>query len=487
MLRRVFAEIRRTVTTIVIYPVIVTTSTTKTENVNDMSYQDFIDGKHFRQEASGFSYKCKNPSMRDYQSKTVEWALARGKAAVFKDTGLGKTLDELEWCRAVIEHTGRPVLLLAPLAVGAQIAEKEAPKFGYEAQQIRSMNDVRLAINITNYENLHNIDFDAFGGVCLDESSILKGINGKVRMQLTEGAARVPYKLSCTATPAPNDLMEIGTQCEFLGIMTQTEMLATFFIHDGGDTSKWRLKGHGRKKFYEWMASWSVIMRDPSDYGFLKLPELPPLHVQQVEIATTPDGEGLFIELAQSLSERIKARRETLDDRCAAAADIVNNSTGPVLVWCNLNAEGDLLEKMINGSCQVSGADKDDVKTERLMGFSDGKHRVLITKPKVAGFGMNWQHCSTMVFVGLSDSFEQYYQAVRRCWRQGQMNPVTAYVITADIEGAVVANIKRKQEQADDVMSEMSKIASSFFSGFDKSENEVRVYNASVPAPMPKF
>lgn len=451
-----------------------------------MSYQDFINCKHFRQPESGFDYACAHPDMRDYQIATVEWALARGKAAIFKDTGLGKTLDELEWCKAVLDHTGKPVLLLAPLAVGNQIAEKEAPKFGYQAKTIRTMDDVENTINITNYENLHNIDFSAFSGICLDESSILKGLNGRVRAQLTEGAQVIPYRLSCTATPAPNDLMEIGSQSEFLGIMTQTEMLATFFIHDGGDTSKWRLKGHGRQKFYEWMATWSVIMRDPSDYGFDSLPELPELIIEQVEVETEPD-HGLFVEVAQTLSDRIKARRETLEDRCIRAADIVNASDQPVLVWCNLNAEGDLLEKLIPDSVQVSGSDRDHVKTDRLMGFSDGKYRVLITKPKVAGFGMNWQHCSQMVFVGLSDSFEQYYQAVRRCWRQGQSEAVTVYVITADVEGAVVANIKRKQEQADEVMAEMSKIASSFFSGFTKAKNEVRIYDAPQKAPMPKF
>lgn len=451
-----------------------------------MSYQKFIGGKHFRQPESGFDYVCTNPDMRDYQKATVEWALARGKAAIFKDTGLGKTLDELEWCRAVLEHTGKPVLLLAPLAVGNQIAEKEAPKFGYHAKTIRAMGDVENTINITNYENLHNIDFAAFSGICLDESSILKGLNGRVRAQLTEGAQVVPYRLSCTATPAPNDLMEIGSQCEFLGIMTQTEMLATFFIHDGGDTSKWRLKGHGRKKFYEWMSTWSVIMRDPSDYGFAPLPELPGLIINQVEVETEPEC-GLFVDVAQTLSERIKARRDTLEYRCKRAADIVNAADKPVLVWCNLNAEGDLLESLIPDSVQVSGADKDHIKTDRLMGFSDGKYRVLITKPKVAGFGMNWQHCNQMVFVGLSDSFEQYYQAVRRCWRQGQADDVTVYVITADVEGAVVDNIKRKQEQADNVIAEMSKTASSFFSGFAKAKNEVRVYCAPNKAPMPKF
>lgn len=451
-----------------------------------MKYVDFIDAKHFRHMESGFSFKCKNSALRDYQAASVEWALARGKAAIFKDTGLGKTLDELEWCRAVLEHTGKPVLMLAPMAVGDQIAMREAPKFGYQAKTIRGMIDVENTINIANYENLHNIDLSAFAGICLDESSILKGLNGKIRGQLTEGAQSVPFRLSCTATPAPNDLMEIGSQSEFLGIMSQTEMLATFFIHDGGETSKWRLKGHGRKKFYEWLASWSIIMRDPGDYGFKPLPPLPDLYIHQVEIHTKPD-DGLFASVAQTLSERIIARRETLEGRCRAAAVIANNTTGPVLVWCNLNAEGDLLEKIITDSVQVSGADKPEVKTDRLLGFADGKYRVLITKPKVAGFGMNWQHCGEMIFVGLSDSFEQYYQAVRRCWRQGRSGPVNVHVITADTEGAVVANIKRKQDQADNVMSKISKIASSVFGGLEKAKTEIRSYDAKTMAPLPSF
>lgn len=451
-----------------------------------MDYQDFIDSKHFRQVESGFDYKCAiDTHLRDYQVATVEWALARGKAAIFKDTGLGKTNDELEFASAVVSYTNRPVLLLAPLSVGHQI-HREAKQFGYKTKVIRSMDDVETLINITNYENLHNIDFDGFSGLVLDESSILKGLNGKIRRQIIERAQSVPYRLSCTATPAPNDLMEIGSQCEFLGIMTQTEMLATFFIHDGGDTSKWRLKGHGRKKFYQWLATWSVIMRDPSDYGFKSLPELPALNIEQIEVETKVT-DGLFVDIAQTLTERSQARRDTLEDRCKVAADLINSMHGPVLVWCGLNAEGDLLEKLIHDSVQVSGSDKDHIKESRLAGFSDGTHRVLITKSKIAGFGLNWQHCNQMVFVGLSDSFESYYQSVRRCWRQGQKKQVNVWVITADTEGAVVDNIKRKQILADTMMSEMSKVASSFFVGFGKAKNELREYDPSLTAPKPTF
>lgn len=451
------------------------------------SYAGFIASKHFRQPEAGFSYKCAADStLRDYQRASVEWALARGKAAIFKDTGLGKTLDELEFGRAVVQHTQGPVLHLAPLAVGHQI-NREASQFGYQTKIIRSMDDVEDMICITNYENLHKIDFSRFAGIVLDESSIMKGLQGKIRQQLTEGGSVIPYRLSATATPAPNDFMELGTQSEFLGIMTQVEMLATFFIHDGGDTSKWRLKGHGKQKFFEWLATWSIIMRDPSDYGFEPMPELPALSVEQVEVETAPDDGALFAGVAQSLSERITARRETLEARCNKAAEIISNLDGPVLVWCGLNAEGDLLEKLLSDAVQVSGSDTDAQKEDRLLGFSQGRHRILITKPKLAGFGMNWQHCNQMVFVGLSDSFEQYYQALRRCWRQGQKRAVTAWVITADTEGAVVENIRRKQIQADEMMAEMAKIASSFFAGFDKAKNELREYKADVKIKKPNF
>ena len=260
----------------------------------------------------------------------------------------------------------------------------------------------------------------------------------------------------------------------------------TFFVHDGGDTAKWRLKGHGKQKFFEWLATWSVIMRDPSDYGFHKMPELPDLNINQIEIETVPTV-GLFAEVAQSLSERLNARRETITERCERAAEIANNSKETMLIWCGLNAEGDLLEKLIPDAVQVSGSDKDIQKENKLMGFTNGEHRVLITKAKIAGFGMNWQHCNNMIFVGLSDSFESYYQAVRRCWRQGQDKPVNVNIITADTEGAVAENIRRKQIQADTMMNEMAKIASSFFKGFDSAKNELRAYDPTKKAPKPTF
>lgn len=449
-------------------------------------YEQFISSKHFRPVDAGFDYACNEPWLFDYQRACVEWACRRGKAALFLDTGLGKTNCELAWARAVADHTGRPVLILAPLCVSVQIIQESA-RFGFDVHGVRQDHEVgETGIYITNYENLHNIDAGRFSGVVLDESSILKGMAGKMRAMITDAFARTPYRLSASATPSPNDYMELGTQSEFLGIMTQVEMLATFFIHDGGDTAKWRLKGHGQKRFFEWLASWAVVMRDPSAYGFAKKPDLPPLSIKQVTIESG-QTDGLLPALAQSLGERLAARRDTVAMRCAAAASLANDIDGPVLVWCNLNDESEMLSSSINGAVEVSGSDKPEVKESRIIGFTNGSHRVLVTKPKIAGFGMNWQHCRNMIFVGLSDSWEQYYQAIRRCWRYGQMETVNVYVVTADIEGMVVENIKRKDEQSDRMMDEMAAIAKDFFNDYTKASNELRAYQPKKTAPLPNF
>lgn len=448
-----------------------------------MRYEDFIADKHFKMESAGFDYKSKNDFQYDYQKAVIEWSLARGKSGAFLDTGLGKTNVELEFADAASKETKKPSLVLAPLCVSHQI-NREAEKFNFQSVVLRNGEKINKGINICNYEQAHKLNPADFGAIILDESSILKGLDGKLRKYLTESFKHTPYRLSASATPAPNDFMEIGTQSEFLGIMSQTEMLATFFIHDGGDTAKWRLKGHGKKKFYEWLSTWSVIMRDPSDYGFNKLSELPPLNVEQVTIESGIT-DGLFSAIAQTLSERINARRETIKERCEKAAEIVNNSDEQFILWCGLNSEGDMLESLIPDAVQVSGSDKDKDKIDRMLGFSDGKYRVLITKPKIAGFGMNWQHCQNMIFVGLSDSWEQYYQAVRRCWRRGQQKTVNVKIITADIEGAVVDNIKQKQDKADLMLNEMAKIAKNTFKGFEKAESGLRSYTRLVDAPKP--
>ena len=410
-----------------------------------MEYQEFLESKSFRHEQAGFDCDQLNKNLFDYQIPIVKWALRRGKAAIFADTGLGKTIMQLEWAHQVNEKTGMPVLILAPLAVSNQTIS-EGLKYGIAAYKADPEN-IFNAINITNYEQLHKYNPADFAGIVIDESSILKGMNGSRRKEITEFARSIPYRLSCTATPSPNDFMEIGTQSEFLGIMSQIEMLAMFFIHDGSDTSKWRLKGHGQAKFFEWMASWSVVIRSPSDLGFDgSRHKLKPVIYHSHVIETDPI-DSLIVEPAQGLQDRNKARKSSVDDRVQKAADIANSMDGQVLVWCNLNEESEKLTSLINDAVEVKGADKPEHKSSSLLGFASGDVRVLVSKPKIAGFGMNWQNCNQMIFVGLSDSWESYYQAIRRCWRFGQKNDVHVHIISADTEGAVIENIQRKDKQ----------------------------------------
>jgi len=412
-----------------------------------MNYQDFISGKQFKQDSAGFDADISGYPLFDYQQPIVKWALKRGKAAIFADTGLGKTIMQLSWADSVAKHTGHPVLILAPLAVSSQTVE-EGAKYGIHVEKLNPSDDVfGPNIYITNYEQLHKVKQDQFQGVALDESSILKGMMGARRKEITDFASTIPYRLSCTATPSPNDFMELGTQSEFLGIMSQVEMLAMFFIHDGSDTSKWRLKGHGQKKFFEWLATWSVVIRNPSDLGFDgSRHELPPLIYHEHVIETDPTDQ-LFVEPAQGLQDRNKARKDSVIDRVQKAADLANTIEGPVLVWCNLNDESELLTKSIVDAVEVKGADKPEHKEKTLLGFAHNEVKCLVSKPKIAGFGMNWQNCQNMIFVSLSDSWEMYYQAIRRCWRFGQTKPVNVHVISADTEGAVIENIKRKDAQ----------------------------------------
>lgn len=417
------------------------------------NYNDFLKRKSFTKIDSGFEADLNYP-LKDFQHDIVRWACNRGRAAIFADTGLGKTLMQLAWADQVAKHTNKPVLVLAPLAVSDQtIAEGE--KFGITVRKHIAGYFCDSGIYIINYEQLKNVNTSQFVGVVLDESSILKGFDGKLRKYITDSFRLTPYKLSCTATPSPNDLMEFGTQSEFIGIMSHVEMLAMFFIHDGSDTSKWRLKGHARRKFWEWLSTWAVIIRKPSDYGYDSTGyDLPPI-IMHEHVIESGIKDGLLPWIAQSLTERNQARRATVDRRVDKVAEIVTGNEGQSLIWCHLNDESNLLEKFINDSVQVYGSQKPEEKSKILLGFSVGDVKRLITKPKIAGFGMNWQNCNHMVFTGLSDSFEQYYQAVRRCWRFGQTKPVHVHIVSADSEGAVVANIKKKEQQHELIAREM--------------------------------
>jgi hypothetical protein len=307
---------------------------------------------------------------------------------------------------------------------------------------------------------LKNFDADKFGGIALDESSILKGMDGKLRKYITGFAKTIPYRLSCTATPSPNDFMELGTQCEFLGVMSQVEMLATFFIHDGSDTSKWRLKGHARKRFWQWLATWAMVVRKPSDLGYkAEGYDLPPLNLHEHIVETAPTDD-LFVSIAQGLQERNKARRESVELRCKKAVELMKDWDCSI-AWCNLNDESQLISDL-SGSVEITGSMKPEDKENKIMGFTCGDIKSITTKPKIAGFGLNWQHCNKMVFVGLSDSFEAFYQAVRRCWRFGQTEAVDVHIVISDREGAVLDNIKRKQAQHEQMAKEMAVIMRDF-------------------------
>jgi hypothetical protein len=417
-----------------------------------VKYEAFIGQKHRAHLATGLDrVPDLHPALFAMQREVVAWALRKGRAALFEDCGLGKTLQQLEWAH----HVPGDVLLLAPLAVTQQ-TQAEADRWGIRAKVSRD-GSIAAQITITNYEQLHRFDLSRFAGLVLDESSILKSHDGAMRTALIEAAQSIPFRLACTATPAPNDHMELANHAEFVGAMSRTEMLATFFVHDGGDTSKWRLKGHAVADFWRWVATWAVMLRRPSDLGhsddgFV----LPPLRIVEHVLATDARTDGeLFVAPALTLADQREARRETLNDRVQRVADLVNSTPGPWVVWCELNAEGDALERAIPGAVQVAGADDDDAKVAKLLAFTSGASRVLVTKPKIAGFGMNWQHCCRMAFVGLSHSWEQFYQSVRRCWRFGQRSPVEAHVVSTDREVAVLESVKRKQEAADAMAAEM--------------------------------
>ncbi|MDH5664719.1 MAG: SNF2-related protein [Nitrosopumilus sp.] len=421
-------------------------------------YDKFVTSKLVAFELAGFDVdeSALNNGLFPFQKAIVKWALKKGKAAIFADTGLGKTIMQLEWAKHVYIKTNKPVLIIAPLCVAHQTIH-EGEKFGIDGiNYCRAQSQVIDGINITNYEMIGKFDLSIFSGVVLDESSIIKHQEGKIRKALIDACIETPYKLSCTATPSPNDHMELGNQAEFLGLMTMTEMLAMYFTHDGGDTNKWRLKGHGRIKFWEWLASWAVCIKKPSDIGFDDEGySLPDMIIHEHIVESKPAEGFLFPIMEPGLQGRNKAKRESLHDRVNKCADIVNNSSESFLVWCHLNTESDLLDKQISDAQAVKGADKIEWKETTIDNFTDGKLRVLITKPSIAGFGMNWQHCNNMVFVGLSDSWEQFYQAIRRCWRFGQNKPVHVHVIGSEAEGAIAHNLKRKELQMDEMSRQM--------------------------------
>ena len=420
-----------------------------------MNYEEFLNNKRFVLESSGFDIDTSelNPKLFQYEKDVVRWALKKGKACIFSDCGTGKTAMQLEWAQKVHKHTNGMILILAPLAVAEQ-TKREGEKFGIDVKVCEKQDDCVNGINITNYEKLDRFVANKFVGVVLDESSILKSYSGKVRTSIINNFHEVPYKLACTATPAPNDYMELGNHSEFCGVMTRAEMLSMFFVHDGGQTSKWRLKGHAEDVFWQWLATFSVFIDNPKNIGYdMEGFVLPKLNVNELVVdAESPVSETL------TLSERRQARKDSLELRCKKAAELVNASSEQWIVWCDLNDESSRLHELISESVEVKGSDKADHKSESMLAFSDGRIKSLVTKPSIAGFGMNWQNCHNMIFTGLSDSYEQFYQAVRRCWRFGQEYPVNVYIIISAREGCVKENIERKQADFLKMQKEMTEL-----------------------------
>jgi len=422
------------------------------------SYEHFLHTKRAIVKPIGIDVPAQelNSRLFGWQRDIVQWALRRGRAAIFSDCGTGKTVMELSWAEHVVHHTGQPVLMFAPLAVSQQ-TQREGRKFGIPVTVCRTQADVRPGINITNYEMLDHFKAEAFGGLVLDESGILKAFTGVTRKALTVFGSSISFRLAATATPAPNDLIELTNHAEFLDVLTGKEIIALYFMQDGNTTHKWRLKGHARQDFWRWLASWAVALRMPADLGY---PNdgfiLPALTVEQHTVEAPLSQETLFPLEALSLLERQRARKVSLSARVQAAADLVAAERSEYwLVWCDLNAESEALTRAIPGAVQITGSDSVEYKARALLDFQAGRTRVLVSKPSIAGHGMNLQLCARMIFVGLSDSWESWYQAVRRCWRFGQQRPVQVHVITSEQEGAVVRNIERKETQAAEMMTEI--------------------------------
>jgi superfamily II DNA or RNA helicase len=431
-----------------------------------MQYNEFLKTKIKTIPDTGFALELSalNKLLFEWQKIIVKWAILKGRCALFLDTGLGKTFCQLEWAWQVYQKIKENILIFAPLAVSYQ-TQREGKKYGIEVHISRGMDDIKPCINIANYEIMDKFDLSSFGGIVLDESSIIKHFGTKTSSELIKKCKNVKYKLCCTATPAPNDYMELGMHSEFLGVMKRSEMLATFFINDASDTGKWRLKGHAKEKFWEWIASWACVVKTPGDLGFSDegyiLPELKIIqHIVKPDSAKiTKDGkEALFeFEYAKTLNERRQAKKDSLQERIQTAAKIANSSKEQVLLWCDLNSESAALNKVIDDAIEVKGSDTTEHKTKTIIDFVNEKIKAIISKSSIYGFGINLQICHRIIFVSMNDSFERYYQTIRRCYRFGQKKPVEVHIITSEREGAIKENIERKQRDAEKMTAEMVK------------------------------
>ncbi len=433
------------------------------------AYQEFLDAKAQLGRMDGFEPLWMPDFLFGFQKALVDWSLRKGRSAIFADCGLGKTPMQLVWADNVVRKTNRPVLVLTPLAVSHQTLA-EAEKFGIEARRSSYSSERSNGIVITNYERLHHFDPNDFSGCVCDESSILKSFDGVRRLEITEFMKKMRYRLLCTATAAPNDYIELGTSSEALGELGYTDMLTRFFKNDDGNAikartfnggravrggalaegMKWRFKGHAEVPFWRWVCSWARAVRRPSDLGF---PDdgfiLPPLIERDIMIEVDKPADGMLFSLpAVGLAEQRSERRRTIEERCEVAARLVQDTGKPALMWCHLNDEGDILEKMVRDAIQISGDDEDEAKEEKFIAFAKGQARVLVTKPKIGAWGLNFQHCQHITSFP-SHSFEQYYQGIRRCYRFGQTLPVVSEIITTEGEKSVLKNLQCKAIAAD--------------------------------------
>lgn len=423
-------------------------------------YREFIASRAIHQQKAGFSPDDINPTAKTHQRAVLDFALNLGKSAAFLDTGLGKSLIELEFAHQCAEYTGKPSLILTPLAVAGQMV-REGQKFGIDARQIRDQSEVGAGVMVANYERLAKLDPTAFGAVVLDESSILKSFAGKTRSVLQEAFADTPFKLAATATPSPNDHTELGNHAEFLGIMRQQEMLSKWFINDTATASQeWRLKGHAVEDFWRFVATWSRCATLPSDLGGddagYVLPDVV-RRIHRVDADRSKDvAEGMLFRVPEMSATSFHAeKRLTMQHRCEKAAELATHDD-PVTVWCETNDESEMLAKMIHGAIEVHGSLTPEEKERRLLGFADGEYRVIVTKPKLAGFGVNWQHCAHAVFASISFSYEQHYQAVRRSHRFGQSQQVVNDIVISDTEETIWNTINVKSKKHDEMKTRMA-------------------------------
>lgn len=423
-----------------------------------MNYKEFLRSKAPKVEALGFEPNGLHPVLFDWQKVVTKWALRRGCAAIFEDCGLGKTIQQIEWARQMFDYLmpvrdfQAKVLIVAPLSVAQQTIEIAKDKFNLNIRFLYSPTE-DAGIFITNYQKLHKFKDWKIDAIALDESSILKSLDGATRNLLLESFTDIPYRLCCTATPSPNDLTELGNHSEFLGVMPRKEMLANYFVHDSakGAGDGYRLKGHAKEKFWQWVAQWAVYVRRPSDIGYSDEGyDLPELTIREVAVESNfiPDGK-LFPDLTGGIKGRSQARRHTLDKRVEKAAEIVNQSKDQWVVWCGLNEEGQMLFKKLRGkNALVEGKTSDEDRMIFDREWRKGNLKTMVTKSAIFGFGMNWQHCHKVLLLGMGDSWEQYYQLIRRCYRFGQQMPVEVVIVTSDAELTVVENIRRKETQA---------------------------------------